>query len=180
MVYSTKELYELGENDYSIKNRLKDESLFLVERGFYSTSYNTFLYEQLLTKKYPRAILTGISAFALYDLTDSIPKYLYLATLQHSFPIRRKDVKQSYQEKKYFEIGVVEKDVFDMKVRTYDLERLLIELVRLKEKYPRELYYEVLQSFRDKKHEIDFYKLNKYAKSFKNGSNLLFKIKEII
>ena len=65
-------------------------------------------------------------------------------------------------------------------VRTYDLERLLIELFRLKEKYPKEIYFEVLDSFRKIKDKIDFYKVNQYIKSFTNGSGLVSKIKETI
>ena len=60
------------------------------------------------------------------------------------------------------------------------LERLLIETIRLKEKYPREIYYEVINAFRKNKAKIDFYKLNQYLNSFKNGGVLLAKIKEII
>ena len=54
------------------------------------------------------------------------------------------------------------------------------DLNTLKEKYPREIYYEVINAFRNIKAKIDFYKLNQYIKSFKNGGVLLTKIKEII
>lgn len=57
---------------------------------------------------------------------------------------------------------------------------LLIELFRLKEKYPPEIFYEVLSSFRKIKSQLDLYKLNKYLKQFSNGSNLLLKVKEAI
>ncbi len=181
MIYTTKELLEKGETEYSIRNKLKGGSLFMFERGYYCDEPNSsFNSEVFIYKKYPYAILTGLSAFYIYGLTDFIPDRYYLATEQHSFPIRRSDIKQSYQDSSFFEVGVTIKKLEEGYVRTYDLERLLIELFRLKEKYPREIYYEVVNSFRKIKDKIDFYKVNRYLKSFSNGSSILLKIKEAI
>ena len=181
MIYTTKELLSKGETEYSIRSKLKTGALFLVERGYYSdNSEDVFNDDVFISKKYPKAVLTGLSAFYIYGLTDHIPDYFYLATEQHSFPIRRVDVKQSYQDQSFFEVGITEKELDEGLVRTYDLERLLIELFRLKEKYPREIYFEVLNSFRKLKDKIDFYKVNRYLKSFANGSGLMSKIKEIV
>ena len=179
MILTTKELLELGETEYSIRKKLNSGSLRLIERGFYSTNSDDNSNDEVfVSKKYPFAVITGLSAFYIYGLTDYIPDYFYLATEQHSFPVRRRDIKQSYQDKSFFEIGVVNKKLDEGNVRTYDLERLLIELFRLKEKYPREIFYEVLSSFRKIKNQIDFYIVNRYLKSFSNGSNLLLKIKD--
>ncbi len=181
MIITTKELLELGETEYSIRKKIKEGSLYLIERGLYSTELNDgYNGEVLVSKKYPFAIITGLSAFFIYDLTDHIPDYFYLATEQHSFPIRRGNVKQSYQDKSFFDVGATYKQLDEGVVKIYDLERLLIELFRLKEKYPREIFYEVLSSFRKIKNQIDFYKVNQYLKRFTNGNNLLLKIKETI
>lgn len=181
MIYTTKELLGLGETEYSIRKKIKNGSFYLIERGFYSTEpdekYNN---EVFVSKKYPFGIITGLSAFYIYDLTDYVPGYFYLATEQHTFPIRRYDVKQSYQEPSFFEIGVIYKQLDEGVVRTYDLERLLIELFRLKDNYPPEVYYEVINSFRKIRHKIDFYKVNLYLKYFSNCDFLLSKIKVAI
>jgi hypothetical protein len=65
-------------------------------------------------------------------------------------------------------------------IRTYDLERLLIELIRLKIKYPSDLYFEVLNSFREKKGELDFSIVQEYLSHFDGGNNILLRIKEAI
>lgn len=181
MILSTKELIESGETEYSIRKQIMNGSLHLIERGYYCTNPDeNFNNEVFISKKYPFAVITGLSAFYIYELTDFIPEYYYLATEQHSFPIRRNDVKQSYQDKSFFNVGIIDKQLDEGVVRIYDLERLLIELFRLKEKYPREIFYEVLSSFRKIKNQIDFYKVNQYLKFFSNGNNLLLKIKEAI
>ena len=180
MILTTNELLKNGETEYSIRNKIRNNELFLIERGLYSDKQDYELNECYICKKYPNSIITGLSAFYLYNLTDYIPEYFYLATEQHSFPIRRKDVKQSYQEEEYFRIGLCDLKVDDGVIHIYDFERLLIELVRLKEKYPKEIYYEVVNSFRKTRDKIDFYKVNDYCKFFSNGGSILIKIKEII
>jgi len=181
MIITTKQLIRKGETEYSIRKKISDGSLKQIERGYYSlNSNNNYIDEVYISKKYPHSIICSLSAFYIYGLTDYIPDYFYLATKQHSFPIRRKDVVQSYQSESFFSIGVIEKKIEGGTIKTYDLERLLIELFRLKEKYPREIYYDVLSSFRKIKDQIDFYKVNKYLESFSNGDSLLLKIKETI
>ena len=180
MIYTTKELLNGGETEYSIRNKVSDGFLFPVEHGLYSDSKDYFIDEVYICKKYPYAVLTNLSAFYVYDLTDVVPDKFYLATEQHSFPIRREDVVQSYQDHAFFYIGIVTIKYNDGVVNVYSLERLLIELIRLKEKFAPELFYEVLNSFRKIKNKLDFYKINEYVKFFKNSEILLQKIKEVI
>lgn len=180
MIYTTKDLLKKGETEYSIKNKLLSGKLVLIERGMYSDEDIFYVDEAYICKKYPNAIITGLSAFAIYDLTDNIPDYFFLCTEQHSFPIRRKDVKQSYQDSSFFEVGKTNIETKNGVICTYDLERLFIELIRLKEKYPKDLYHEVLSSFRRVKNKLDYYKLNMYCKYFSNNDSLIAKIQEIL
>lgn len=180
MVYTTKELLANGYSEYSIRNSVKNGTLFLIEHGIYSDEPNPLVDEIYMCKKYPNAILTGFSAFVFHDLTDFIPDKFYFVTEQHSYPIRRKDVVQSYQNESTIYIGATKVQYDDGFVKVYDLERTLIELVRCKGKYPPELFYDVIKSFRKRVDELDFYKLNDYIKHFKNRSVILQRIKELI
>ena len=180
MIYSTNELLKNGETEYSIRNKIQKGKLFLIERGIYSNKAHIEEDEVYICKKYPNAIITGLSALYIYGLTDHIPERFYLATEQHSFPIRRNDVNQSYQEQSFFEIGKTTIKYSSGTINIYSLERLLIEVIRLKEKYSPELYYEVINSFRKIKNKLDFYKINQDLKGFSNGRQILQKIKELI
>lgn len=181
MIYRTKELLQMGETEYSIREKVRSHSLYVINRGMYSDEIEeTTETEACIAKRYPYAVFTGLYAFSYYDLTDQVPDKYDVVTPQHSFPIRREDINQSYQEPSTINIGVHEVNTKDGSIRIYDLERMLIELVRLKGRYSPELYYEVINSYRKIKHKIDYIKLNQYARGFKNGSRLLFKIKELI
>lgn len=180
MIYTKKELLSNGETHYSIRCLVQDKKLYVVEHGIYSDERNPLIDEVYISKKYEHAIFTGLSAFFIYDLTDQIPNKFYIATEQHSFPIRRKEVIQTYQEPEIFKIGLTQIKHGKSLINIYDLERMLIELIRFKEKYSPELYYEVISSFRKIKNKIDFYKVNQYAKHFRNSEILIKKIKEAI
>ena len=180
MIYLTKELLENGETEYSIRDKISNGELFCIEHGVYSDESSPYVNEIYVCKKYPNAIITGLSAFYIYDLTDYIPEQICVATEQHSFPIRRDNVSQSYQSKSFFFVGKTSIEYDGGVINIYDMERMLIELIRLKDKYPPEQYYEIINSFRKIKHKLDFYKINEYAKHFKNGATILSKIKEVI
>ena len=180
MVYTTKELLEKGYTEYSIRKSVKNGSLFLIEHGIYSDELNPHINEIYMCKKYPHAILTGFSSFYFYDLTDFVPDKFYFATEQHSFPIRRKDISQSYQDESTLYIGADKIQYDDGFIKIYDLERTLIELIRYKNKYPPELFYDVIKSFRKRREELDFYKINTYLRAFRNKTTILKRIKELI
>ena len=181
MIATKKQLLLDGETPYSIRNKISKGVLFLVERGLFSDKANPYFDEAYICAKYPNAIITGLSAFYYYDLTDQIPQDIYVATAQHSYPIRRKGVIQSYQEPSFFSIGRTMIKVESGYINIYDIERTFIELIRLREKYPAELYYEVMGSFRKIKDKIDFYKVQQYLKAFpREGAYILQKIKEVI
>lgn len=178
MIYSFRDLKKKGETQYSVRRKVESGKLIRLQRGYYSDDPNEFGSEANYCKKYPNAILTGYTAFYLYDLTDGIPDRCYLATPRNAVPINDPSVKQTYQNLDIINVGVTVMETDSGLVRIYDLERTLIELIRLRSKCPSDLYYEVLSSFRARKDELDFTKVYDYLASFKNGKALFQKIKE--
>ena len=61
MIYSTKELLENGETEYSIRVKLSKGVIFLVERGIFSDKQIDYVDDAVICKKYPFAVLTGLS-----------------------------------------------------------------------------------------------------------------------
>lgn len=178
MIYSTKELIESGETEYSIRLKVASGELHKLDRGYYSDGLNESGSEPYYCKKNPDAVVTGYSAFCFHNLTDGVPDYCYLSTPRNSRPIRDPFVHQSYQSLDTINLGVSIEDTTAGTVRVYDLERTLIELFRLRTKYPSDLYYEVLSSLRERKDEIDWAKVYDYALAFRKEKRLFQKIKE--
>ena len=178
MIYTTKELIASGEDERSIRIKIKHKELFKLERGLYSTEEQVFKDELFYAKKYPNAVLTLSSAFYLHDLTDEVPDFYYLATPDNALPIHDPKVKQSYQDRTIIPIGVMRMGLRGGVIRVYDQERTLIELYRLRTKMAPELFYEVLSSYRERKEELDLAKTAEYCSHFRNGNHLLAKVKE--
>ncbi len=168
MVYYYKELLENGFNRYQIEKKVSNGELFKIEKGIYSNE--KFPSElSVITKKYPKAIITLNSAFFYYGLTDKIPNYYYLATDKKSRSIKNDSVKQIFTKKELLSIGLTKMTIEDVDVNIYDKERMLIELIRYKSKLPYELYKDVINNYRRIKDKLNFIKIYKYAQNFNNS-----------
>lgn len=82
MLYTHKELLNKYKSNYQIEKAVKENKIFKIEKGIYSNKKSVH-YLEVLVKKYPKAIITGESAYYYHNLTDVIPDrlYLYLAIM---------------------------------------------------------------------------------------------------
>ena len=72
MLYFHKELKEKLKSDYKIKKAVNEKKYFKIDKGLYSDS-KEFDQMEYIARKYPNAILTGETAFYVWNLTDEIP-----------------------------------------------------------------------------------------------------------
>lgn len=79
---------------------------------------------------------------------------------------------------KYFDIGASEIYYNNVKIRIYDKERLLIELVRNKNNISYDMYKEIIGNYRQIIYELNLLKLQTYLNKFKNSSKYLKMIQE--
>lgn len=162
MLLSYQECLEKYGTDYKIKKSVQKGELYVKEKGLYSDKQYVSELE-IISKKYPHAIITLNSAFYYYGLTDTIPELYYVATPKSSRKISDTRVKQIYENSDAFEMGksTIEYDGVDITI--YDRERLLVELIRNKRKMPFDLYKELITSYRKIIHEIDIAAVTEYA-----------------
>ena len=158
--------------DYRIKKEIASGSLFMKEKGVYSTLRNSSEIE-IIMRKYPKAVYTGRSAFYYHSLTDEIPDHYYLATRRTDTRIKDPRIIQSFLKEDIFEPGIIEMKYNNSSIRLYDKERMLIELVRFKKKIPMDYYKEIIQNYRKLTFELDFGLVEDYAALFRNGAKLL-------
>jgi hypothetical protein len=175
MIYSFKEALKTFGSRYQIRKALFEKRIFVIKRGYYSDE-KPLKDEAALSIFYPGAIFTLNSAFFLYDLTDTIPDYFYVASLRTYVRIKDKDVKQSYQEKEIFALGTSSLKTPTGMVRIYDKERLLIELIRFQKRLPYDYYKEIIGNYRKISYLLDSNKIAAYTNHFKNGETILRQI----
>lgn len=82
-------------------------------------------------------------------------------------------VHQTFVRPDVLGIGRAETEVDGARVSVYDEERMLLELMRTRNKLPYDLYREAVQSYRRKADELDIYKLEDYAEGIPRGNSYL-------
>lgn len=165
MIYTYKQCLEKYGSDYQINKAIKRELLFKIEKGIYADTPIVSTFEIIVTK-YPNAIFTLDSAFYYHNLTDVIPEEYWIATNKSSRELRDKRIKQIFIDSKLLNIGVVTAHKKNITYRIYDKERMLIELLRYKNKLPYDYYKEILSTYRDIIQDLDIERIQKHAKEF--------------
>lgn len=172
MIYTYNECLDKYGSNYLIKKALKENKLYKIEKGIYSQSANISVLE-ILTKKYPKTILTMNTAFYYHGLTDVIPDLYYLATIDSSKKLMDKRIKQIYVPENLIEVGKEEGSSNNIKYYIYSKERMLIELLRFKNKLPYDYYKEILNNYREIINVLNISKIEKYAKQFPKSKMIL-------
>lgn len=127
---------------------------------------------EVLSKKYPKAIITGESAYYYHNLTDVIPDRLYLATNRTAVRINNNKIKQISVSDNLFELGKETLLYEGANINIYDKERLLIDLARNKNQIGYDLYKEIISNYRKQVHLLYTQKLEEYIQYFVNGDKI--------
>jgi hypothetical protein len=149
-------------SDYRIKQAVKNGNLYKLAPGIYSDRN----YEHdtaIIRKRYPKAVFTLNSAFYYQGLTDTIPSFYYLATDKDAAKIKDKNVKQIFDNYNSMDIGVEIKKYSGDDIRVFSKERLLIELIRNRNKLSFDYYKEIISSYRRLTDKLDFMMIEEYA-----------------
>ena len=165
LLFSYAECLQSARSDYQIKKQIQAGKLFQIEKGIYSDEAAPSTLS-IISKKYPHAIITMDSAFYYHGLTDVIPEQYCLATGKHYIALVDTRVRQFYVNSDLLHLGETEMTRRDATFRIYDKERMLIELLRYKNKIPYDLYKEILAQYRDIVHTLDIERIQEYVPLF--------------
>lgn len=171
MIYSGKEALEKYGTRYNLSKALKNKEIFKLEHGIYSDKdlVNPMI---IASKKYLSAIITMDSAFYYYDLTDVIPRKIYVATNRNSNTINDEKIIQIKVPKDILNYGKEEVIVDGEKVKMYNKERLLVELIRKRNQIPFDYYKEIISNYRKISENLNMYKIEEYLSLYKNEVNI--------
>ena len=158
--------------NYKLNQQVKYGNLFKLEKGIYSEQKYASEIE-LLTFKYPEAIFTLNSAFYFYSLTDVIPENYVMATERNAAKMKDRRVLQVFCDKAYLEIGKVSMDYLQSKISIYNRERLLIELIRYKNKLPFDYYKEIILAYRNQVMDLDMELIEHYVEQFPRNRKIM-------
>ena len=141
-------------NKYNINKLVANKQLFKLEKGVYSDREYVPEY-QIIATKYHKAVFTLQSAFYYQRLTDVIPEKYYLATSRGASKISDARVVQIFENSEWLMYGAEMISYGNSEILMYNKERLLVELLRNKNKLPYDYYKEILTRYRKVVHDLD-------------------------
>lgn len=165
MLLSYSDCLNRWKSDYQIKKQISDGKLHQIEKGVYSDIPEVSSLA-VITFKYPKGIMTMDSAFYYHGLTDVVPDRFHIATDKHAIYINDARIHQYYVLSDILNLGVTTMERRDATIRIYDKERMLIELLRFKNKFPFDYYKEIISSYRNIIYDLDIERIQDYADSF--------------
>jgi predicted transcriptional regulator of viral defense system len=158
VVAKTSELQKITHNRVAVIRLAEKGVIQSIARGYYSLPrFDIFDAMLVLVSKYYKiAIISGIVAARVYDLTDENIEKIDVdipntKNINNTFlNVRRTDKSKI--------TGVVTKDVLGNKIKIYDVERTLADI---KIKYSSAIFYKALKRY-IKKYKPNFEKIKKY------------------
>ena len=147
-------------------SRMEEEGIIeRIERGIYVTK--DFKYDEyyLFQLKYPKAIFSYNTALYFYEMTERTPIKMDVTVYREYNPHRFKDFVNVYKvSKELYDLGVIEKkSPQGMKVKTYNLERTVCDIIKDKDSIDIEIRNKAIKKCIKNK-EFNASKMFEYAK----------------
>ena len=172
MLLSYDEALDLFGSRGKLRSAVNKGEIYSVARGVYSTDDDLDAME-LVGKFYPDATVTGLTALYVHGLIDTPPGRIDVATKRGGTKIANPAVAQHFVPVDWISVGRVSIEFDGREIPVYDCERMLIELMRSRNKYPRDLYKDAIRSFRERANSLDMCKLDAYAAVIPRGQAYL-------
>lgn len=145
---------------------IRKNNLIKIAPGFYVDKNYLFDDYYILQRRYPKYIFSGMSALYIHGLTDKIPNFMDVTAPQGYHPSRKKIDNLSIRaisNTDIYNLGIIEAEtMFGNKVKVYDQERVICDLVKYRDKYDGETFVKAIREYLKKVN--DQIKLFKYAR----------------
>lgn len=175
-IMKTSELNILGYNSRNILQLLNQEKIVKLKKGVYQLSDDIDTPDEvIIAKLFPSAVIYLNSALYHYGYSDRINSSWQIAvdkdTSKSQFKITYPIITPFYLEKKFMDIGITEYSIDYVKIKIFDKERTICDVLRYEKKMDKEVFNKAIQSYiQDEEKNIN--RLMEYAKVFKVGNKI--------
>ena len=164
---TTKEVVANGINKTFLTNLVKNGTLVRISRGYYGLpNYIEDEYYKIASKS-QNARFSMATALYLHNLSDRTP-LVFNVTLPFGYSgvlQKEKKVILNFVKRELLDLGVIEMtSPFGMKIKVYDIERTICDIIKNKNKIDAEIFSKALKDYA-KSRKKNLSKLTKYAKS---------------
>ncbi len=164
-----KEVREKNINTSYLTKLVKEGKLIRVSRGYYILTDNVPDNFYIMLSKCKKAVFSHATALYLHNFSERCP-LVYDITVPYGYGNcykNSKNVTLHYQKLEIMNIGVIEMDSpFGMKIKVYDVERTICDIIKNKNKMDIEIFTQALKEYANSLSK-DLNKLMRYAKKLK-------------
>ena len=174
-IITYKNCRQLGVPTIYLTRLEKEGILFRVEKGIFISDNGDYDEYYFFQYRYPKAIFSNVSSLYLQGFTDEIPQY-FEVTVPRGYRFNKPPINLNshWVSKEFSELGVTEvTTAFGNKVKAYNLERNICDLIKHKDSTDKELFVKTLKSY-SRYPQKNINRLYKYAKKM----NILTDVKE--
>lgn len=176
-----KEIDEENIPSWFLTDFVKRIGLSKIAPGLYASDDYAADEYLILQRRYPKYVFSGMSALYLHHLTDKIPEDICISCPQGYHPSRKiipNLVIAQISNQNLYLLGIADVEtMFGNKVRAYDRERTICDLIKHRDKYDGETFVKAVRAYAND--SPDQRKLFRYAKEMKIEKKV-FEIMEII
>lgn len=164
---TTKEVVENGINKIFLTNMVRNGKLVRISKGYYGLpDYIEDEYYKIASKS-KNARFSLATALYLHNLSDRTP-LVYNITLPFGYSgvlQKEKNVVITSVKREILDLGMIEMiSPFGMKIKVYDVERTICDIIKNKNKVDAEIFSKALKEYAKSKNK-NLSKLTKYAKA---------------
>lgn len=163
---TTEDVRNANISSWFLSDFVKRNGLNKIAPGFYAD--NSYFPDDyyIIQKRYPKYIFSGMSALYLHRLTDKIPVNIEVCAPQGYNPTRNKIKTLSIRKisnPDVYNLGITElKTTFGNKVKVYDEERTICDLIKYRDRYDGETFIKGIKLYVNKSNNQ--IKLFRYAR----------------
>ena len=166
---TTSEVVNNGIERRFLTNMVKNGILVRISKGYYGVkNYIPDEYYKIASKS-KNVRFSMATALYLHNLSNRNP-LIYNVTLPFGYSgilQKQKNVILNFVNRDILDLGVIEmKSPFGMKIKVYDAERTICDIIKNKNKIDSEIFVEALKEYARSKNK-NLSKLTKYAKIMK-------------
>lgn len=170
-VLKTSDLKNIGINSRQIKKLVEDHIIRRIKQGYYEQNKVIYPEEVLIAKLFPDAVIYLESALNYYGYTDRIPKEWQIAVDKDREKTQYRKlaypkIKPFFIEKENMEIGLDSIEMGEVKIKIFNRDRTVCDVLRYKNKIETEVFNNAIQNYL-KDPNKDISKLYKYSKKLK-------------
>lgn len=162
----TKELIKQGLSKYEIKKNINNNKWIKIKKGFYrkKDAFEDFFYEMSFNNE--GIVFSHENALFFNELMEREPKYLNLTVKQgyNVKHLKNNPEKIHYVSEKVHKLGIIEKEtIFGNKIKTYDPEKTICDIIKNKNKIESEVFVTALHLYKNLENK-QIWKLKEYSK----------------